>query len=68
MSPLRHGVNGDEPDFVAFAMNPEVHHALAAVQVAQPAEFFAANAVIEQRRQDGAIAHTLKGVFWWCLE
>jgi hypothetical protein len=26
----------DEPDLVALALDPEVHHALAAVQVAHP--------------------------------
>jgi hypothetical protein len=47
-----------------IAVNPEVHHALAAVQVAQPqpAEFLAADTVIEQGGQDGAIAHALERV------
>jgi hypothetical protein len=33
--PLRHRVNGNEPDLVALALDAEMHHALAALHVAQ---------------------------------
>jgi hypothetical protein len=37
--PLRSGVNGDEPDFIALALDAKVRHALTALDVAdaQPA-------------------------------
>jgi hypothetical protein len=57
-------MHGNEADLAALAMHPEMHHASTAVQVAQaqPAEFLAADAVIEQGGEDGAIAHTLERV------
>ena len=53
-----------EAYFVALAMHPKMHHALTAVQIAQPqpAEFLAADAVIEQGGEDGAIAHALERI------
>lgn len=62
---LGRGVYGNEADLVAFALDAEVHHTLTALHVAdaQPAEFFAADAVIEQGGQDGAIALALERVF-----
>ena len=47
----------DKSDLAALAMHPKMHHTLTAVQVAQPqpAEFFAADTVIEQGDEDSAI-------------
>src|SRR6516165_2474742 len=60
--PLRHGMNGDKPGLAALAVNSEMHHALAAVQVAQPqpAEFLAAHAVIEQGGENGAVTDAIE--------
>jgi len=57
-------MHGDEADLAALAVHAEMHHAPAAVQVTQPqaAELLAADAVIEQGGEDGAIAHALEGV------
>ena len=47
-----------------LALDAEVHHALAALDIAdpEPAEFLAADAVIEQGGEDGPIAHALERV------
>ena len=57
-------VHRNEPDFVPFALDPKMHHALPALHVlyAQPAELLATDAVIEQGGQDGAIAHALESI------
>src|SRR5271170_2931657 len=62
--PLRHCMHGHEPDFAALALNPKMHHALTALDVSdpQPAQLLAADAVIEQGGQDGAIADALERV------
>ena len=64
--PLRGGMHGNKSDFVALALDPKMHHALTALQVlhAQPAQLLAAQAVIEQGSQDGAIAFAFERVVW----
>ena len=64
--PLRRGMHGNKPDFVALALDPKMHHALTALNVphAQPAQLLTAQAVIEQGSQDGAIAFALERVVW----
>jgi hypothetical protein len=49
---------------VALALDPEVHHALATLDIAHPdpAQLLTAHAVIEQGGQDGPVAHTLERV------
>jgi hypothetical protein len=61
---LRHRVHGNEADFVALAFDLKVHDAAAVLHVAnlEPAQFLAADGVIEQSGEDGAIAHALQGV------
>ena len=55
--PLGHRVGRDKPDLVPLAVQPEVLDALPAFEIAhaQPAEFFTAHPVIEQRGEDGAV-------------
>src|SRR6266851_5551342 len=62
--PLREHLDGYEPDLSALALDPKMQHALPALHVlnAQPAELLAADAVIEQGGEDGAIAHALEGI------
>ena len=50
------GMGGNEPQLAALAMHAQVHHALAALKVAdlQGAQLGAAQPVIEQHREDGA--------------
>jgi hypothetical protein len=57
-------MHGNELDLAALAPDPKMHHALTAPHApdAQPAQFLAAHAVIEQGGQDGAIAHALERV------
>jgi hypothetical protein len=52
------------PDFAAFPENAQVGHALAALQVAdaQPAQFFAPQPVMQERRQDRPVALALERV------
>jgi hypothetical protein len=61
---LRHRMHGHEPGLAALALDPEVHHTLAALDVPdpQPAQLRAAHAVIEQGGQNGAIARALERV------
>src|SRR5581483_5521018 len=63
-------VDGHEAHLVALALDPKVHHALSALHIAhaQPAEFFAADTVIEEGGQNGAIALTLERIFRRRLE
>ena len=58
---LRGHMHRHKAYFVALAFNPEVHYAVAALNVPDPegAELFTADAVIEQGGEDSAIAHTL---------
>ena len=62
--PLRHRVNGNKADLVALALDAEMHHALAALHVAEPqqAQLLAADAVIEQGGEYRAIPYTLQRV------
>jgi hypothetical protein len=62
--PQCHRVNRNKPDFVAFALHPEMHDALAALHIAQAqqAQLFTADAVIEQGGEDRAIPYTLRRV------
>jgi len=62
--PLRRGMHGNKPDFVALALDPKMHHALTALHIlhAQTAQLLAAQPVIEQGSQDGAIAFALERV------
>ena len=62
--PLRGRVDRDKADLVALAVDPEMHDALTAVQVPdpEPAELLAADAVIEQGGENGAVAHALERV------
>jgi hypothetical protein len=62
--PQRHRVNGNKPDLVALAFDAQMHDALAALHIAQAqqAEFFAADAVIEQGGENGAVAPSLQRV------
>jgi hypothetical protein len=55
-----------ETNLVALALHSKVQHCRAALNIAhaQPAQFLAAHAVIEQGREDGAIAHALERVLW----
>ena len=55
----------NEPDFVALALDPKMQHPLTALNIphTQPAQFFAADAVIEQGGQDRAIADALERIF-----
>ena len=57
-------MNRNEPDFVALALDAEVHDALAALHITQPleAEFLAADAMIEQGGKYRAIPYTLQRV------
>ena len=57
-------MHGNEADLAALAVHAEMHHALTAVQItqAQTAELIAAEAVLEQGGQNGAIAHALERV------
>ena len=57
-------MNGDEPDLVAFAVDSEVHDALAALQIAQAQQtkFLPAHAVIEQCGENRAVPYTLQRV------
>ena len=52
----------NKPDLAALAMHPKMHHTLTALQIAepQPAEFLAADAVIEQGGEDGPISNALE--------
>jgi hypothetical protein len=58
-------VNGNKPDFVALALDTEVHDALAALHItqAEQAQLFAADAVIEQGGEDGPIPYTLNSLW-----
>jgi hypothetical protein len=49
-------------DFVPFALDAEVHHALAALHVAEPqeAKLLAADAVIEEGSEYRAVPYTLQ--------
>jgi hypothetical protein len=60
--PLRQRMNGDKPNLAALALNPEMHHALAALHVPQPqqAQLLAPDAVIEEGSQYCAIPNTLQ--------
>lgn len=62
--PLRGRVNGNEADLVAFALNPEVHDALPAVDIADTelAQFLAADAVIEQDGEYRAVSYPLQRI------
>jgi hypothetical protein len=62
--PLRHRVKGNEPGFIALSLDAEVQDALAALHVAdaQLTQLFAADAVIEQGSEYGAIPYTLQRV------
>jgi hypothetical protein len=62
--PLGRHMHRHEADFVALALDAEVQHALTALDIPdpEPAELLAAEAVIEQGGEDGAIAHALEGV------
>ena len=57
-------MHGNKPDLVALTLDPKMHHALTTLHVLdpQPAQLLAADAVIEQGGQDGAIAHALERV------
>ena len=58
-------MHGNETDLVALALDPKMHHSLAALNIAHPqaAQFLAADAVVEQGGENGAIADALEGVF-----
>jgi len=60
----RHRVNGNEPDFIPLSLNAEMHHALAALDVAQAeeAQLLTADAVIEQGGEDCPIAHAFERI------
>jgi hypothetical protein len=60
----RCAITWNEPDFAALAPDPKMHLALTALHVPdpQPAQSLAAQAVIKQGGQDGAIARALEGV------
>ena len=61
---LRRGVDRNEADLGALALDAEMHHTLPAVQIfhPEPAELFTANAVIEQGGENGAIADPLERI------
>ena len=58
---LRRCIDWNKADLGALAVDPKMQDALAAVQILDPetAELLAANAVIEQGGQNGAVAHPL---------
>src|SRR5271163_5188904 len=68
--PLRQHLDGYEPDLTAFSLDPKMQHALPALDVlyTQAAELLAADAMIEQGGQDGAIADTFEGIVGWRIE
>lgn len=68
--PLRGRVGRHVADLGPLAVDPEMHHALAALQVLdpQPAQLLAPQTVVEQGRQDGAVAYAFQGVGRWRLE
>src|ERR1700759_2688604 len=61
---LRGRIDRDKTDLVALALDPKMQDALAAMQVLDPesAELFAANAVIQQCRQNGPVPQTFQCV------
>jgi hypothetical protein len=63
-------VHRHKPYFVALALDAEVHHAVAALDILHPqsAELLTAEAVIQQNGEDGAVAHTFKSVSRWRLQ
>src|ERR1043166_7057139 len=64
------GVDRYKPDFVALAVDPKVPDAFSALEVAdaQAAELLAADAVVQERGQDGAVADALKRILGRRLE
>lgn len=62
--PLRRGVSGNEPDLIPFALDAEMRHALTGLQIPnlKAAKFLAADAVIEQGGENGAIAQTFERI------
>jgi len=58
-------VNGNKPDLVPLAFDAEMHHALPALQVAQPqqAQLLSSDAVIEQGGQYCPVPYTLQRVW-----
>jgi hypothetical protein len=61
---LCHGMDRNEPDLVALALDPKMHHALTALYVRdlETAELLTTDPVIEQGCENGAIANALDRV------
>ena len=68
--PLRFEAHRDVAYLVAFAVHTKMQHPFALLQIAhaQRAEFLAAQPMVEERRQDGAIALAFERRRWRCLE
>ncbi len=68
--PLRCDMHRDELDLAALPFDPKMQHRLTALDISdtQSAELLAAHAVIEEGREDGAIADALDGIFWRRIE
>jgi hypothetical protein len=66
----RSSMNSDEADFGALTLETKMHHALAALHIAQPeqAQLLAPDAVIEQGGEDCPVAHSPKSVGRWRIE
>jgi hypothetical protein len=67
---LRHCMYRNEPDFVPFALDTEMHDTLAALHVfhAQRAQFLAADAMVKQGGKNGAVANAFERTRWRRIE
>ncbi len=66
----RHRLDGEVADLAPFAMDAEMEHAFAALDVFhfELAELFAAQAMVEQGSEDRAVALSFKRVWRWRIE